>query len=186
MFSFGLFFWMNNISKIKHSSLLRHFLSILNFSRRFQGFRTQKFFSQECNSLKWIFLKLKYPQRLIDAAINRVCHPPDPLYTPSDSPIRIIIPYKDQRSADVVRKQLRNLGRKIDLELQPIFTSKKILDDLRVTELKPPLVNQQSVVYEFRCDLCDTDYIGYTRRHLHQRVEEHKHSLFVLVTNILK
>ena len=46
-----------------------------------------------------------------------------------------------QRSADVVRKQLRNLGRKIDLELQPIFTSDKIVDDLRVTELKPPLVN---------------------------------------------
>ena len=138
---------------------------------------TQEFFSQECNSLKRIFLKLKYPQRLIDAAINRVCHPPDPLHTPSDSPIRIIIPYKDQRSADAVRKQLRNLGRKIDLELQPIFTSKKIVDDLRVTELKPTLVNQQSAVYEFRCDLCDTDYIGYTRRHLHQRVEEHKHSV---------
>ena len=76
----------------------------------------------------------------------------------------------------MVRKQLRNLGRKIDLELRMIFTSNKIVDDLRVTELKPPLVNQQSVVYEFRCDLCDTNYIGYTRRHLHQRVEEHKHS----------
>ena len=27
------------------------------------------------------------------------------------------------------------------------------------------------------CDLCDTNYIGYTCRHLHQRVEEHKHSV---------
>ena len=53
----------------------------------------------------------------------------------------------------------------------------KIVDDLRETELKPPIVNQQSVVYEFKCDLCDTNYIGYTRRHLHQRVEEHKHSV---------
>ena len=43
------------------------------------------------------------------------------IHTPSDSPIRIIIPYKDQKSADVVRKQLRDLGRKIDYELQPIF-----------------------------------------------------------------
>ena len=40
-----------------------------------------------------------------------------------------------------------------------------------------PIVNQQSVVYEYKCDLCDTNYIGYTRRHLHQRVEEHKHSV---------
>ena len=40
---------------------------------------------------------------------------------------------------------------------------------------KPPLINQQSVVYEFTCDLCGTNYIGYTCRHLHQRIEEHKH-----------
>ena len=39
-------------------------------------------------------------------------------------------------------------------------------------------MNQQNVVYEFKyCDLCDANYIGYTCRHLHQRVEEHKHSV---------
>ena len=63
------------------------------------------------------------------------------------------MPNKDQKSADVVRKQLRDLGKKTDHELQPIFTSKKIVDDLRETELKPPKVNQQSVVYEFKCGL---------------------------------
>jgi len=50
-------------------------------------------------------------------------------------------------------------------------------DHRRVTEQKPPLINQQSVVYEFTCDLCNTNYIGYTCRHLHQRVEEPKHSM---------
>ena len=39
------------------------------------------------------------------------------------------------------------------------------------------LVKQQNVVYEFKCDLCDASYIGSTCRHLHQRVEEHKHSV---------
>ena len=34
------------------------------------------------------------------------------------------------------------------------------------------LVNQQNVVYEFKCDLCDANYIGYMCRHLHQCVEE--------------
>ena len=33
-----------------------------------------------------------------------------------------------------------------------------------------------SVVYKFQCDLCDTNYVGYTTRHLHQRIGEHKHS----------
>ena len=73
--------------------------------------------------------------------------------------------------------QTVDLGTKINQQLQPVFTSKKIADHLRVTEEKPPLINQQSVVYEFICDLCDTNYIGYTCRHLHQRVEEHKHSV---------
>ena len=43
-------------------------------------------------------------------------------------------------------------------------------------ENKPPLVNQQCVVYNFQCNLCDAGYVGYTCRHLHQRIEEHKGS----------
>ena len=26
------------------------------------------------------------------------------------------------------------------------------------------------MVYKFQCDLCETDYVGYTTRHLHQRI----------------
>ena len=62
--------------------------------------------------------------------------------------------------------QLCDLGRKINHPLPPIFTSKKFIDYLRETELKPTLVNQQNVAYEFKCDLCDANYIGYTCRHL--------------------
>ena len=29
---------------------------------------------------------------------------------------------------------------------------------------------------QFECDLCDAGYVGFTCRHLHQRVEEHKNS----------
>ena len=138
---------------------------------------TQDFLSQECKNLKGIFLKLKYPEKLVDSAINRLQHPTDPVQIPSDSPVRITLPFKDQKSADVVRRQLGDLGTEINQQLQPVFTSKKIADHLRLTEEKPPLINQQSVVYEFICDLCDTNYIGYSCRHLHQRVEEHKHSV---------
>ena len=41
---------------------------------------------------------------------------------------------------------------------------------------KPPLINQHCVVYKFSCDLCDTNYVRYTSRHLFQRIAEHKHS----------
>ena len=31
--------------------------------------------------------------------------------------------------------------------LRPVFTSKKIVDEIKVAEAKPPLINQQCVVY---------------------------------------
>ena len=114
-------------------------------------------------------IEISREKKLIDSAINRLQHPTDPVQTPSNSPVRITLPFKDQKSADLVRRQLGDLGTKINQQLQPVFTSKKIADHLRVTEEKPPLINQQSVVYEFTCDLCDANYIGYTCRHLHQQ-----------------
>ena len=55
-----------------------------------------------------------------------------------------------------------------------VFVGQKIERDLKMREAKPPLVNQQCLVYKFECDLCDAGYVGYTPRHLHQRIEEHK------------
>ena len=83
--------------------------------------------------------------------------------------VRVILPFKDQRSADFVRKQLKELGNNIGNLIQTVFTSPKIGEQLQIQEKKPPVVNRQFVAYQFKCDLCDTDYIGYTTRHLHQR-----------------
>ena len=81
-----------------------------------------------------------------------------PVQTPANSPVRITLPFKDQKSADVVRRRLGDFGTNINQQLQPVFTSKKIANHLKVTEEKPPLINQQSVVYEFTCDLCHKLY----------------------------
>ena len=43
-------------------------------------------------------------------------------------------------------------------------------------EPKPPIISQQCVVYNYKCDLCDAEYVGYTSRHLHQRIDEHRYS----------
>ena len=71
---------------------------------------------------------------------------------------------------------MRDLSYKIGPTLQPVFISKKLKQDLKPNEAKPSIVNQQCVVYHFVCDLCDADYVGYTARHLFQRVAEHKNS----------
>ena len=91
-------------------------------------------------------------------------------------PITIVLPFKDQKSANSVRRQLGDLSRKINVDISPVYTSRKIKDEIKVRENKPPLVNEQCVVYNFQCNLCDAGYVGYTCRHLHQRIEEHKGS----------
>ena len=58
--------------------------------------------------------------------------------------------------------------------VQQVFVSRKIEQDLKVRETKPQIVNQQRVVYHFQSDLCDAGYVGYTRGHLHTRVNGHK------------
>ena len=97
-------------------------------------------FSKECYDLRKMFLKLKYPVKLINDIFMRFHASQDlnqSCIEPIDSPVLITLPFKDQKSADSVRKQLNNLGKKIDHVIQPVFTSKKISEDLKVTETKP-------------------------------------------------
>jgi hypothetical protein len=145
-------------------------------------------FTDECERLKMLFDRLKYPPRLVNSTISTYIdrqykaanqEPKAPNQEPESSKqkvVRIALPFKDQKSADIVTKQLANLSKVIGTKVQPVYTSKKIGNDLAVSEAKPPLVNKQNVVYKFQCDLCDADYIGYTSRHLHQRIDEHRHS----------
>ena len=90
----------------------------------------------------------------------------------------VVLPFKDQKSADAVKKQLSDLSYKIDHTLQPVFKSRKICEDLKMCERKPSIISQQCVVYNNKCDLCGAEYVGYTSRHLlHQRIDEHRYSV---------
>ena len=55
----------------------------------------------------------------------------------------MVLLFKDQISAHIVRKQLK------DLSLKVHTTSQKIEQELNVKETKPPIVNQQCVVNGF-------------------------------------
>ena len=59
-----------------------------------------------------------------------------------------------------------------------MYTSRKIGHAIKPKERNPPNINQQRVVYYYKCSLCDANYVGYTCQHLYQRVEEHIGSLF--------
>ncbi|XP_078379906.1 uncharacterized protein LOC144662828 [Oculina patagonica] len=137
------------------------------------------YFSEECDRLKALFSRLKYPEQLINTTVrcfvSSQTEDRQPIPATGESPtVRIVLPFKDQDSADFVRKQLNGLSHKTRTDIQPVFVRNKIEQKLKVQEKKPPIVNQQCVVYRFQCDLCDASYVGYTLRHLHQRVDEHK------------
>ena len=87
-----------------------------------------------------------------------------------------ILLFKGRNSADVVKKkkQLSELCNKIDHSNQPTFKTRKICENLKMREPKPPLINQQGVVYNYKCDLCDAEYVGFTSQHLHQLLDKHR------------
>ena len=145
-----------------------------------------------------VFSRLDYPDKFVNSTITRFIadkasdQPTSrlPAATNGQDPVGLVLPFKDQASADIVRKQLNDLCHKIHKTIQPVFASQKIKQHLKLREAKPPLVNQQSLVYQFKCDLCDAGYVGFTRRHLHKRVDEHRHTSSSIgkhfVTNTLR
>ncbi|KAL9977480.1 hypothetical protein ACROYT_G014886 [Oculina patagonica] len=140
---------------------------------------TEEAFTKECNKLRTMFSKLHYPNVLVDSTIRKFRQETNTephAATPSEPSVYISLPFKDQRSANRVRKEIHSLGSKINIDVKPVFTSRKLSQILCVKENKPPIVNTQCVVYLFQCDLCDANYVGFTARHLHQRISEHRYS----------
>lgn len=74
--------------------------------------------------------------------------------------------FKDLRITVKPRSETLLHNKKLNLDLHPIFRSKNVIDCLRETRLKRPLVNQKCP-----CDLSAANSIGYL---LNQQVEEHK------------
>ena len=62
---------------------------------------------------------------------------------------------------------------KLQTIVQLVFTSGKIAQEFPTSEPKPRLIDQQCVVYNFKCYQCDAGYVGYTCGHLFVRVDGH-------------
>ena len=111
--------------KYKHSLLK----TMLN--RGFKLSSNWQLFHQECERLKEIFTRLYYPEPLIQNTIRvfiemKVTGSTRPPQQAGEIPVRIPLPFKDQRSANKLREQLSDLSRKINTEVHPVFTSRKI------------------------------------------------------------
>ena len=75
----------------------------------------------------------------------------------------------DQDAAVTFKRQLRDLSSKV-----PVFTRRKLKQDLSPREPKSNIVTQQCVAYLFQRVLCYASYVGYPKGHLHTRVEGYR------------
>ena len=76
------------------------------------------------------------------------------LSTNKNAVYRVVLPFNDQKSVDAVRRQSSDVSNKIDHTLQPVFKSRKIPEDLKMSEPKPPIISdQQCVGYNYQYDL---------------------------------
>ena len=149
--------------------------------RAFKVSSTRQLFHLECDRLTQTFPRHQYPAQLSQSTISNFVTKKvsgEPISTRArnvnEEPVRIVLPFKDQRSANSARMQLGELGRKIGIDVRAVYTSRKIGHEIKSKEKKPPIVDQQRVVYHYKCGLCDANY---TCRHLYdQSVEEHKTS----------
>ena len=124
-----------------------------------------------------MFHHLGYPSSLVNYIMDKCDYSstPDAETKPNET-LRVSIPFKDQVSANMVKRKMRDLSSKIGIDVQHIYTSKNLEQDLNLKEIKPRIVNQHSVVYCFECDLCDSNYVGYRTRLLFQRIADHRYS----------
>ena len=134
-----------------------------------------------CARLRSIFSHLDHSITLVNSTIQSVANEMSTLSAFNSNKVNeialitICLSYKEKRAADTVRRQMRNLGNEIGFSIQPVFTSRKLEQVLKPKETKPLIVNKQCVhlfIY-LNVDLCDADYVGYTTRHLQQRIAEH-------------
>ena len=117
--------------------------------RRFGVFMTplsRKILKRSCKlqHLKrlWREELTKEGAKIVKFFFSKVCDQQQPL-SPSqekDNTIRVVLPFKDQISADIVKKQLKDLSLKVHTTIQPVFVSRKIEQELNVKETKPPII----------------------------------------------
>ena len=93
---------------------------------------------------------------------------------PVDSEINhfLMIPYLGKISIKY-RRKLKRLLNKLDVNVNVVFHTTKVGNYFNLKDITPKLL-RSCLVYRFTCRVDpDTQYLGETKRRLHQRINEH-------------
>ena len=119
-------------------------LVVTMLNRAFRLSSTWKYFTEERERLREVFLRLRYPPCLLDSIFSRFINKKYQTTTESapvnregkESVLRLLVPFKSQKSAKVLRRQLNSLCNLVGTRIQPVFSSKKIAEEFRIEETK--------------------------------------------------
>ena len=111
-------------------------------NRTYKLSSTRELFNLECEKIKEIFTRLCYPYNLIDTTIRR--YTKLKLYqnvkqqqsVTKDDPIRVFLPFYYQKAVNSVGRQLKDLSRYINIEINPVFTSRKLKEQIKIKRKK--------------------------------------------------
>ena len=132
-------------------------------------------FHQETCKIKYIFIKNGYSERFIDKCVktfvNKVFIPKRIIQTVEKKQVTIVLPYMGMITTEL-KVKLHRITTQL-LKLRVIFKISSRMKnyfnfkDKIKWELRPLLVNN------FKCDSCNAEYIGTTKRHCRTRTSEH-------------
>ena len=122
-------------------------------------------FVDECRHLKSMFHHLGYPSSSVNCIVDK-CDYSSTLdaKTKSNETLRVSFPFKNQVLANMVKRQMCDLSSKISIDVQPIYTSKKLEQDLKLKEIKPR-IEISIALY--------SNYVRYMTCHLFQLIADH-------------
>ena len=97
----------------------RQLCSITMLDRAYRLSSSWSYFTEKCERLKSVFSKLKYPKHLVDSTVKTFLNskvadqPSSPSRSTTENTTRVVIPSKDQESANIVKTQLKDLSVKL-------------------------------------------------------------------------
>ena len=133
-------------------------------------------FSDEVNRLKKLFIDNCYPIRYFENALKRITNPvqhQDDDLDESTVYSLLRVPYYDRLSVKFAKRISKIISDKFNVSIRIVYSSFKVKNYFQL-KCRTPLPLLSNVVYQFKC-VQDThvSYIGYTKRHLATRVNEH-------------
>ena len=90
--------------------------------------------------MKSLFSRLDYPHHLTNSAIKQQRLQASGRLAGNDV-TRVVIPFKDQDSANIVKKQLKDLIVKLQTTIQPVFVNMKLAKRSNVRSNRSWLIN---------------------------------------------